>query len=98
MQRVINGKSYNTRTAKDVYCSENCDDYSNIKYYGQTLYRSPKGQYFIVTEGWKPTGTGNTDFTSQMHLVTRKEALEWAESNCPGGVVVDEFGDMIDEG
>ena len=46
MKKIINGKTYNTETAKAVstWCN---GEYGNIFYVEETLYRKKTGEYFL---------------------------------------------------
>lgn len=84
MRQVINGKVYDTETAELVH------EWSNGHYAGdfhrteETLYRTPRGAYFLHGEGgalspysvpvgnWRGGG-------SEIRPLTEPEALAWLE-------------------
>ena len=51
MKKVINGRSYNTETAKELGYQTN--GYANNDFYftGETLYRKKTGEFFLYGEG-----------------------------------------------
>lgn len=51
MNKIINGKRYDTDTAKQVGCWENMGDASSLDYQAQTLYRKRTGEFFLHCEG-----------------------------------------------
>jgi len=51
MKKVIDGKMYNTDTATAI-CKLSCTCHrGDFGYHATTLYRSPKGQYFLAGTG-----------------------------------------------
>ena len=51
MNKVINGKRYDTDTAREVGSWENMDDAGNFDYLSETLYRKRTGEFFLHCEG-----------------------------------------------
>lgn len=51
MKRIINGKIYNTKTAKEVENWTNGLPCSDFGYVWETLYKTGKGNYFLAGEG-----------------------------------------------
>ena len=47
----INGKKYDTDTARYLGCYENCDDSWNFKWFRESLYVKKTGEYFLYGEG-----------------------------------------------
>ena len=86
MKRIINGKTYNTATAQhvcDLACSSNPGDFS---YHDTSLYRSPKGQFFVCGEGgamsmWSESaGPNSWSGGKGLRLVDEAEARAIMES------------------
>ncbi|MEX2492957.1 MAG: hypothetical protein WD425_14475 [Nitrospirales bacterium] len=51
MKRVIDSKVHNTQTATEI-CELPCHHYrGDFQYHDTTLYRTPKGAYFVAGEG-----------------------------------------------
>lgn len=104
MKRIIDGRSFDTETAThivELHCSANCTDFA---YHDTSLYRSPKGQFFIAGEGgamsmWsQPVGNNGRGGGSGMRLVDDDEARAIMEAN---GCDADDFaavGLSIEEG
>jgi hypothetical protein len=66
MKRIINGKIYDTDTAKQIARRDN-GLYTNDCWYRSTeLYKTPKGNYFCVTE------------QSRIEALSKAAAIEWA--------------------
>lgn len=59
MKRIINGKLYNTETARVIAKSETTTDHSDFGYYCKEIYKKRTGEYFlcqygyVYTCGWK---------------------------------------------
>lgn len=52
MKRIINGKMYNTETAKLIAKSETTTDHSNFDYYCKEIYKKKTGEYFLCGYGF----------------------------------------------
>lgn len=51
MQRVINGKRYNTETATEVCSWSDGQGRGDFNWHSTALYRTPKGAWFVSGEG-----------------------------------------------
>lgn len=85
MKRVIEGKVYNTDTARQI-CQVRCSCYPGDFHYEETwLYRSPRGVYFLAGSGgpmtrWaRPEGSNSWSGGSGLHLIGKDEAISIAE-------------------
>lgn len=86
MKRVIDGKIYNTETAEEI-CDLTCSAYpGDFQFHETTLYRTPKGAYFLAGKGgpltrWaQPEGNSGYSGGSGLEVVTQEEARGYAES------------------
>ena len=50
MRRIIDGRMYNTETAVEI-CGISHSHYTDFHHYEETLYKTPKGAFFLVGEG-----------------------------------------------
>jgi len=86
MKRVINGKTYNTKTAKSL-----CDGAANLAFIdprdlSEYLYLSRKGQYFVAGCGGPMTkysqwsGKNPFGWGEGLTLVTELEAKRYVEN------------------
>lgn len=50
MRKIINGRMYDTETAKEI-CSWSNGYYTDFKYIEETLYQKSTGEFFIHGEG-----------------------------------------------
>ena len=86
MKRIINGVTYNTETATEIYqykhTSVLCTDF---RYYEEVLYRTRSGNYFLFGEGEalspysNPYGTNGRTGSAEIVPLTESEAREWLE-------------------
>lgn len=103
MLQVRNRTLYDTEKATQVAQWMPRAGAGDIPTYRETLYTTTDGEYFLHHEEWRteayvivydemdPTDEGIT-------LLTTEEALDWCEDRCiDGEVVVDEFGELIEE-
>jgi len=90
MRQIIDGKTYNTDTAESIggYTTNNGN-------YGQYLYRTKKGAYFIETRG-KPEGVWRYDH--YLILVTKEEAIDFLQTNQDFDALEKYFPESIVEG
>jgi hypothetical protein len=51
MRKIINGRKYDTDTAKRVCCYDNGCYITDIYYYSETLFKKKTGEFFILVEG-----------------------------------------------
>ena len=100
MKAIIEGKRYNTETARKVgnyYNGLGSGDFRNVD---EDLYVTKSGNYFLAGEGGAMTkyakGNGNTTWgSSKIIPMTKEEAFEWAESKLATKEVEAEFSDMV---
>lgn len=86
MKKIINGRKYNTDTAKELGCCSHSYP-SDFRYYSETLYQKKTGEMFLYGEGngMSPyaeyvEGGGYTHGEDIVPLDEAK-AREWAEKH-----------------
>ena len=84
--KVINGKMYNTLTAKLLASYDNGLSYTDFDYHSSDLYRKRTGEYFLYIQD----GRANCS----IRPITESEAKEWAERHCDGDEYVAIFGNV----
>ena len=97
MKKIINGKKYDTETAK--LCASGGNGRSDFSRCYEELYRKKTGEYFIYGEGGpmskysrsidQNSWSGGEDILP----VTEAEAKEWAEKHC----TVEEYEEIFGE-
>ena len=86
MEKIINGKTYNTDTANKVGVYQYSHE-SDFTYVYEALYRTKKGQWFIYYEGGamskyaKPVGNNNVGGDRGIRLLDEAEVKEWMEQH-----------------
>lgn len=84
MKRIINGKKYDTDTAKELGYWSNGYPCGDFNWLFETLYLKKTGEYFLVGEGGaltkysNVTYNGSTDGVKFMPM-SEDDAKEWAE-------------------
>ena len=98
MKKIINGKMYNTETAKEVsYWSKGA--YMNFTYIGETLYRKRTGEYFLYGESGaaekyaEKVGCNNWSEGKVIIPFTEDQAKEWLEEHGSAEEYIEEFGE-----
>ena len=87
MKKIIDGKVYNTETAKCLAEWDNGYSYSDFRFCEEGLYRTRNGRYFIHGKGGAMTRyserCGNNSYCEgeDIRPVTEAEAKEWVEEN-----------------
>jgi len=102
MERVIDGKLYDTNEARQVAKWSNMKDPGDFRYCREVLYVTENGRYFIFGEGGpkssysQSTGDGWTG-GKDIKPITSEAALQWCENkSIDGETVAEEFDDEIE--
>lgn len=87
MKRIIDGKVYNTDTAKMVATYKNYGSWRDFKHFEEELYQKKTGEYFLFGAGGPASRyaeeTGLNTWTGGEKIIplTVKDAMEWAEKH-----------------
>ena len=98
MRKIIDRKTYDTKTATCVGWWCNDFDQTDFNYLEETLYRKRTGEYFLfglgggLTEYAEFYNGANMRGTKIIPL-TYEDARTWAEEKLDGDEYIDEFGD-----
>ncbi|MCT4606331.1 MAG: hypothetical protein N4A64_09560 [Marinisporobacter sp.] len=98
MKKIINGRMYNTDTAK--YIGEYTNGYfpDNGYYIGKELYRKKTGEFFLYRQGGGLTeyavryGNGSSGSSTIIPL-TFQETKEWVEEYLDADIYIELFGE-----
>jgi len=99
MKKVINGRLYDTETAKLIGLVEtNGYSVNDFQYVCEELYRKKGGEYFLYGEGgglsrygiWHGNSGGPGE---KIMPLSYKEAVKWAETNLTGDEFIEIFGE-----
>ena len=103
MKRIIDGRTYDTDTARRVGGTDNGVAYGDLDYEMETLYRKRTGEYFIHGEGGARTRYATQDCLGgwtggdAVTPLPYETARRCAESNLDADMYESEFG-VPDEG
>lgn len=86
MKKIINGKKYDTDTAKCVGDWTNGYGGNDFHYVSESLYRKKTGEFFLYGEGGAMTQYAESDGDAycggaEIIPLTEKRAKEWAEKH-----------------
>lgn len=97
MKKIINGKRYDTKTAKEL----NSYSYGyprDFEHWEETLYRKNTGEYFLYGEGGPSSkyaeSAGGNSWTGGEKIIplSLEEAKQWAEKHLDGDEYEEIFG------
>lgn len=102
MNKIINGRRFDTERAKPIAEWQNMADRSSFDYLTETLYRKKNGEYFLHGEGHGNTRYGewhgNTGgWGEKIMPMSPGDARMWAESHLTADGYEEVFGD-VEEG
>lgn len=99
MKRIINGRKYDTDTARYVGMWDNGEEYGELGYERSELYRKRNGEYFVMFEGGANTRYARQDGLngwtggSAIQPMEFEDAREWAERHLKVDEYEAEFGE-----
>ena len=102
MKKIINGKLYDTTTAREVASCYHGEGPMDFRHYSEKLYRKRTGEYFLAGEGGPMThyavSTGQNSWSGGEKIIplTYSEATEWAEREMDADDYQAEFGAVSD--
>lgn len=103
MKRIIRGKQYNTATAKKCGEYQNIQDYSDINWFSETLYKKKGGEFFLHGDGnanskySKSCGPNEWCGSEKIIPMTYAEAQEWSEQHLTGDEYEMIFGEIAED-
>ena len=103
MKKIINGKQYNTETAKELGFSQNTGDCRDIHWVCETLYRKKNGEFFLHGEGGPATkyaeasGINSWSSGSRIMPLSWEDARKWAEEKLNADEYEAIFGEVSED-
>jgi hypothetical protein len=103
MKKIINGKLYDTDTAKEMGSWANAGGWRDFSHIEEILYRKRTGEYFLFGEGGPMTkyavSQGQNSWSGGREIIplSAANAREWAEEKLDADDYAAIFG-MPDEG
>lgn len=101
--KIIDGKRYNTETATEVASYWNGLSTSDFRNLSETLYRTPKGAWFIVGSGGAMTtyaeSCGNNSYSggTGWSVLSDDEVFEWLQNHQETAALEQYFADRIEQ-
>jgi hypothetical protein len=98
MKKIINGKLYDTDTAKEIDCCSHGEGPRDFRHYTEYLYKKRTGEYFLYGEGGPMSrysvAVGNNSWSGGEKIIplTLDAAQKWAEENMEADAYMEEFG------
>lgn len=99
MKKIINGKKYNTETAKAVGYWSNNYSYRDFNYCEETLYQKRTGEFFLYGNGGAMSkysqSCGQNSWCGGENIIpmTENAAKKWAEKH----LTTDEYEEIFGE-
>lgn len=103
MKKVIDGKVYNTETAKRLGEYEPSPYTSDFNWYSETLYQKKGGEFFLHGEGNAASkyskSCGQNEWCGDEKIIplTYAETQEWAEKHLTGDEYEEIFGEVEED-
>ena len=104
MKKIINGKVYDTETAKKVASWYSSYARNDFHYYEEELYQKKTGEFFLYGEGnaaspySRSCGQNEWCGGERIEPLTYKEAQKWAEEHLGGEEYCEIFGEPDESG
>ena len=98
MKKIINGRLYDTDTAKEIAADGNGLSPRDFRSYSETLYLKRTGEYFLYGEGGPMTkyarSCGGNAWSGGSGIIplTAEEAREWGEKHMYADDYIAAFG------
>ena len=99
-RKIIDGKMYDTTTAKAVGSYSNTPYLTDFEYYRETLYRKRNGEFFLYGEGGpsspyaEEVGTREWGYGERIIPMPEDDAKYWAEVHLTADEYVAIFGQV----
>jgi hypothetical protein len=99
VKKIINGKMYNTETAKEQGSYENMWNNTDFNHYSETLYKKKTKEFFLYGSGgalskYSSSGGGSSWGTNEIIPLTDSEAKNWAMEHLEADEYIDIFGEV----
>lgn len=103
MKKVIEGKLYDTETAKLVHSWDNGRYGNDFRYRSKELYLTKKGNWFLHHAGGAMTdlsvSCGDNSFCGSENIepISERDAMRFLETHEGTDAVLEYFGDQVEE-
>ena len=98
MKKIIDGKMYNTETAKEIGNWSNNSSYNDFSYCEETVYRKKTGEFFLRGEGGamsryaRDCSDNTSGYGRRIVPIDLERAKEWVERHCSTETYEELFG------
>lgn len=84
MRKIINGRIYDTETARKLFEADNDEMYSSPFHVCETLYRTRTGYYFLhgvcgYLSAFSRTAAFAKVHSENIKIITETDAIEWVK-------------------
>lgn len=99
MKQIINGKLYNTDTAKKIGEFESDYPKDSFRFFSETLYQKQNGEYFLFGQGQaeskygKKTPQGKISW-AKIKPLSYEQSYQWALKNLSADEFMQNFGEV----
>ena len=103
MKKIINGKKYDTDTAKKVGEYWSSSDLRDFHWWSESLYQKKTGEFFLYGSGNAASkyreSCGNNTWSSGSHIepLDYEAAQKWAEEHLTAEEYEDIFGEVAED-
>ena len=103
MKKIINGKRYDTETARLVHHYHNGHHGDDFRNCAEDLYRTRSGKYFLHGEGGpmseyaEPCGDTSIGWGSAITPLSDNEAHAWLEDHEGEAAIEEYFADRVED-
>lgn len=104
MKKIVEGKLYNTDTAKEIGSIFHGDNYGDFSHYSETLYKKRTGEYFLHGEGGPMSryavSVSQNSWSGGEKIIplVYENARKWAEEHLNADDYEEEFGEVSEGG
>lgn len=96
MKKVINGKLYNTETAK-LLGEDSYSHPGDLAHWSEELYQKRTGEYFLYGRYAQTTGQNEWSSVEQIHPLTVENARQWTEQHLSADEYEAIFGEITED-
>lgn len=99
MKKIINGRMYNTDTAKRLCSADNGGSCRDFYHWEEELYQKKTGEFFLYGEGGPASkysrSCGQNEWCGGCDItpMTEQQAREWMERNATADEYIEVFGE-----
>jgi hypothetical protein len=99
MKKIINGKVYDTETARQLGEYENDYPLYDFHWYSEQLYQKRTGEFFLFGEGHAASKYGLNEYGAGKKIIPMSytQAQKWAEEHLDADKYIGIFGEPDEE-